>query len=741
MAKKKRKITRKKAAPRRSGAALKMPALDLHPRTRNWIISIGIGLLALLLGLSLLGAAGPFGQNLKSLLAAGFGWGAWFVPFILAGAGWMLLKQHEDRSIPGPMLVGGTLVLLAILGIFGMFGSDSMGPGGFVGYYASLPIVSALGKFAGVLIFLGIGAVGSLILWNFPHYHRSSDGSAGEGGRGLPGQGPGSARSGKRSLGEAASNMFEKVPSFKVKSIERQRKQPDADEDSVAEEADAEQLFTPKNVDASIPYEGPPLSLLDGDKGVARGGDIKANMAIIKRTFGNFHIPVEMGEVTVGPTVTQYTLRPAEGVKLSKIRGFENDLSLALAAHPIRIEAPIPGRSLVGIEVPNSQSTLVRLHTLLDEPAYKESGFRLPLALGRNVAGIPTVLGLEKMPHILVAGATGTGKTVGLNSLIMSLLYHNPPSRLRLILVDPKRVEFPVYNDIPHLITPVIVETEKTVHALRWAVGEMERRFSALSDVRARDIESYNKKIKKSEEPMPYIVIVIDELADLMASRGRDVEAAIVRLAQMARAVGIHLIVATQRPSVEVITGLIKANITTRVAFQVASQIDSRTIIDSAGAEKLLGNGDMLVVSAESSRPRRLQGAFISEDEVKRVADYLKEQGEAEYMDDVIEPQKGVTSGGGDSGPMEDDPLYPEAERLVIETRKASASYLQRRLRVGYARAARLLDLLEENGVVGEGDGAKPREILIDSAGEWEDVDTDDDEHVEKHEEHEEDEE
>lgn len=726
MAKGKRKTARQKAAQKRSGPAVRMPDLDLHPRTRNWIVGIGIGMLALLFALSLLGVAGPLGEWLKTMLAISFGWAAWLVPLILAGAGWMILKQHEERSIPGPLLVGGSLVLLSLLGIFSLFGDAESLPGGIVGYYAMFPINRALGGIAGTVIFLALGAVGGLILWNFPHHRRSPDGRA------LP-MPP--AQSGKRgaasAIGEAAEGILGRMPSFKVKDVERKAKTAkqgsDVEEDTEVVSHQSKDAFTPQSISASMPYEPPPIDLLATDTGRSKGGDIKANMAIIKRTFANFHIPVEMGEVTVGPTVTQYTMKPAEGVKLSKIRGFDNDLSLALAAHPIRIEAPIPGRSLVGIEVPNHQATMVRLRTLLDEPDYAESGYRLPLALGRDVAGKALVVPLERMPHLLVAGATGTGKTVGLNNLIMSLLYRNPPSLLRLILVDPKRVEFPIYNDIPHLLTPVIVDTEKTVNALRWAVNEMERRFDVLATAHARDIESYNKKLKKDDEPMPYIVIIIDELADLMSSRGRDVEAAIVRLAQMARAVGIHLIVATQRPSVEVITGLIKANITTRIAFQVASQIDSRTIIDAAGAEKLLGNGDLLFISAENSRPRRLQGAFVSEEEVAKVAKYLKQQEDADYTESVTEPQHQAGGGGGSSGGGDaDDPLYAEAERLVIESKKASASYLQRRLRVGYARAARLIDMLEENGVVGPGEGAKPREIMIETAGEWEDVEDED---------------
>jgi len=427
-----------------------------------------------------------------------------------------------------------------------------------------------------------------------------------------------------------------------------------------------------------------------------------------------------MSEVNIGPTVTQYTLRPAAGIKLSKITTLCNDLSLALAAHPIRVEAPIPGKPLVGIEVPNKIRAVVRLRNLFEHPNFQNSPSLLTIALGKDVAGNPFFADLARMPHLLIAGSTGTGKTVCLNAIILSLLYQNSPQILRLVLIDPKRVEFPVYNNLPHLLVPAIVTVQKAVNTLQWLVEEMERRFEVLSNEKARDIVSFNEKIiKKGLEPMPYIVLIIDELADLMAARGREIEAGIVRLAQMARAVGIHLIVATQRPSVEVITGLIKANITARISFQVASQVDSRTILDMAGAEKLLGCGDMLFISSSVAKPKRIQGVYVSDKEVKRVVNYIKskvQETKIEQEDELSKslkeeierPEKStnfITS--------EEDPLYEEAKRIVIEAKKASASLLQRRLRIGYARAARLIDLLEEEGIVGPADGAKPREVYI----------------------------
>jgi len=424
-----------------------------------------------------------------------------------------------------------------------------------------------------------------------------------------------------------------------------------------------------------------------------------------------------MGEVHVGPSITQYTLKPAEGVKLSRITNLASNLGLALAAHPLRIEAPIPGRSLVGIEVPNKSIAFVGLRSLLGELAEKKD-YILGFALGRDVTGRAVFADLVHMPHLLIAGSTGAGKSVTIHSLLLGLLFRNPPELLRLLLMDPKRVELAYYNAIPHLVTPVVTEAKKAIQALRWAVKEMDRRYGALQQAGARDIGSYNADAA-NEDVMPYLVIVIDELADLMAAYQREVESSIVRLAQMARAVGIHLIVSTQRPSVEVITGLIKANITTRIALQVASHIDSRTILDRAGAEKLLGRGDMLYMAGDVAKPQRVQGVFVSDGEVKKVAHYL--QGLKEEREDAAEEEDADifadgllagSSGGGESADMGDE-LYEEARHLVVESGKASTSLLQRRFRLGYARAARLIDMLEERGVVGPGEGAKPREILI----------------------------
>ncbi|HSD12284.1 MAG TPA: DNA translocase FtsK, partial [Patescibacteria group bacterium] len=454
-----------------------------------------------------------------------------------------------------------------------------------------------------------------------------------------------------------------------------------------------------------------PVDLLETRNAKPTSGDIAGKMHVIQKTLENFGIPVEMGEVSVGPTVTQFSLKPADGIKLNRITSLSNDLALTLAAHPIRIEAPIPGKSLVGIEVPNQAVAVVSLREIVESKEFAQRKSSLTICLGKDVAGKPWIADLGKMPHMLVAGATGSGKTVCLNAIILSLIYQNGPDDLKLMLIDPKRVELPVYNGIPHLLTPAITEVPKIINALKWAISEMDRRFDLLSKAGKRDITSYNET---AEEKMPFLVIVVDELADLMVASAAEVEGAIIRLAQLARAVGIHLVVATQRPSVDVITGLIKANITARIAFSVASSIDSRTILDMPGAEKLVGRGDSLFLSPDLSMPKRIQCCYVGDGEIRKVVDYLMEQ-----LDEPVQYEEGVTEkaskGGNDFGYDADgeDELLDEARDTVVRAGKASASYLQRRLKIGYARAARLLDLLEERGIIGPGDGAKPRQILV----------------------------
>ena len=485
-------------------------------------------------------------------------------------------------------------------------------------------------------------------------------------------------------------------------------------------------------------WEGPSLDLLEKKQLPADAGDVNQNAQIIKDTLGEFGIDVEMEGANIGPKVTQYTLRPPSGVKLTRITALETNIALNLAAQSLRMEAPIPGKKVVGIEVPNRKSADVPLHSILTSRPWRESHEPLSFAIGKDIAGEAVIGELNKMPHLLIAGQTGSGKSVMINTLLTSLLYHNSPSEMKLILVDPKQVEMAPYADIPHLLTPVITEPDKTISALKWAVNEMQRRYSLLAEHQVKDIASYNKKIRSTGKKimvadedgieqehengaMPYIVIVIDELADLMMVAARDVEALVVRLAQKARAVGIHLVLATQRPSVDVITGLIKANIPARIAFTVASQVDSRTILDQVGAEKLLGQGDMLLLTPSMSKPKRIQGALVTEDEVQKIMNHLHLQSPSQYNNEVVAQPVQLNGRGGvvmdfDSG--SDDAMYKDALRVVVDSGKASASLLQRRLRVGYARAARLIETMEDQGLIGPADGARPREVLISSLDE-----------------------
>lgn len=465
-------------------------------------------------------------------------------------------------------------------------------------------------------------------------------------------------------------------------------------------------------------WQFPNTSLLIKKQDKADAGDVNGNADIIKDTFENFNIEVEMEGANIGPRVTQFTLKPPSGTKLSKISALDRELSLNLAAQSIRIEAPIPGKRAVGIEVPNIKAATVRLSGVLDDKAWKTYSQEHPLSfvIGRDIAGQPVNAALNKMPHLLIAGQTGSGKSVMINTLLTSLLYSNSPADLKLILVDPKQVELTPYNDIPHLLTPVITEPEKCISALKWAVSEMERRLRTFAGQHKRNIAEYNNLT--DQDSMPYIVIVIDELADLMMMAARDVEALVVRIAQKARAAGIHLVLATQRPSVDVITGLIKANVPARIAFTTASQVDSRTIIDGIGAEKLLGMGDMLFSTSETPKPIRIQGAFITDEETVKVNDFLRMQRPPQYDDEVVS-QPVVLNGKGGIVPDNahnadsDDDMFRDAVRVVIENRKASTSLLQRRLRIGYGRASRLIDEMEDQGIVGSADGSKPRDVLV----------------------------
>lgn len=700
-------------APRKKSEGIVRQFRHLSPETKKTLASIVLLALGVFMFLSLFRLAGSAGVFLNYYFAQAFGFGRWYVPaiFILTAFFFMIPAK---RKISGVMIFGALLLILSFNGFLHMmlyhealFSAAQQGRGGgYIGLILSYPLNQTTGFVAGSLILLGLFFVSFIIFFN-----TSFQSIFQKGGNVLkifkifgskkPAREP-------REAQESAHNELE--VEFSSKTIPVDEEETEENEGGETKEGQDEKAGE-RHAQKHFPKIDIPVDLLDSSNHKPRGGDIEANQEIIQKTLANFSIPVEMGEVNVGPTVTQYAIKPAEGIKLSKIVSLNDNLALALAAHPIRIEAPIPGKSLVGIEVPNKTSALVTLRSLIESNEFRSRKTNLSVAVGKDVKGTPWFGNLGKMPHLLIAGSTGSGKSVCINSVIVSLLFQNGPSDLKFILVDPKRVELTVYNGIPHLAIPVITDVKKTVNALRWTILEMEKRFDKLAEFHKRDIESYNREM---EEKMSYIVFIIDELADLMAAAGPEIEGLIIRLAQMARAVGIHLILATQRPSVDVITGLIKANITARIAFSVASAVDSRTILDTSGAEKLLGRGDMLYVTAELSKPKRLQGAFASEAEIKRVIEYLKNQAEPEYIEEIVEktaevPGINFETAGAEGG----DSLLPEAKKVIVQAGKASASLLQRRLKIGYARAARILDLLEEQGVVGPGDGAKAREILV----------------------------
>jgi len=708
---KKNKKSSKKLRKQKEKKSFKYPILT--SRLKRWIIATLMILLGAIVSFSFFEKAGVAGRAIFKSLNFLIGKTVFFIPFFLILGGLLILKPSKKR-IFAPIFLGLLILTVGISGILGGGEADQR-KGGWLGYITSYPFLRYFGFPVTVIVFLTLILIGGLIIWEFLPKEKLSL---------LKERKEKKAEEGKPKE-KPKKEITKLTPKFEIKPIEVPKKTKPItlkEEKEEKEELETSPLELPKEFKEK--YKFPPLELLDRtEEKPITDGDIEHNALIIKKTLENFGINVEMSEINIGPTITQYTLKPAEGIKLSKITGLNNDLALALASHPIRIEAPIPGRALVGIEVPNRKRAKVKIGSLITDPEFQKNPSRLVFCLGRDVMGRPLYPDLGKMPHLLVAGATGSGKTICLNSLIISLIYRNSPKILKLILIDPKRVEFPVYRPLPHLLTDVIFEAQKAVNALNWLVGEMERRFEVLREAGARDIVSYNSALKQKPklkeegfEIMPYIVLIIDELADLMAAKGREIEHAIVRLSQLARAVGIHLVVATQRPSVEVITGLIKANITSRVAFQVASQVDSRTILDIAGAEKLLGRGDMLFLSSEFSRPKRIQGSFVSSAEIKKIVNFIERENVTEETQSLeeslareLEEKREITEMGLEEG----DPLYEEAKKVVIQYRKASASLLQRRLKIGYARAARILDMLEERGVVGPPDGAKPREVYI----------------------------
>ncbi len=715
-------------------------SLDLQDHTRRQVgavIQIALGvtlLLALQGGAGLLG--GSISRGMTFLLGA---WGMLFPLFLISSGALAFFARTPEME--SKRTLGLLLMLISFLGLVQLqaplesFGVQRDQLAGAAGFLVAFPFIMLLSKTVGYVVLISLFCAGLFIAFepDIPALMAA-----------IIGGGDNETKRKKKT-----NNVEENDDQQSLPLLERLKKDLVELEDSPTDLNIVRPAFSDRKIDATSggkekakvmkvngdllemrdtrfqEWKFPELDLLESKHSELKINDeeLKEQAARIKEKLKEFEIDVTMKDAHPGPTVTQFTLQPAEGVKLSKIESLKDDLALALAAQSLRIEAPIPGKALVGIEMPNSERTTVYLRELLESNVFRKSESPLTIPLGRGVSGESFVADIQDMPHLLIAGATGSGKSVSMNALIISLLFQNAPHELKLILIDPKRVELMPYNGIPHLLTPVITESEKALQALRWALAEMGRRLHRFSEAGVRNIREYNEKQTDEEQVLPRIVIVVDELADLMMRQHRkDTETMIARIAQMARAVGMHLIIATQRPSVDVVTGLIKANIPTRIAFRVVSAVDSRTIIDSIGAEDLLGKGDMLYMTAATSNPVRIQGIFISTKEVERVINAVKIAGGGMFTEEITLGEgdaPGVATGGTkdidlDADDNGGDDLFFDAVRVVQETGKASASLLQRQLKVGYARAARLLDIMEEKGVVGPVNGAKARKVYIE---------------------------
>jgi S-DNA-T family DNA segregation ATPase FtsK/SpoIIIE len=726
---KKRKSTRKKGSNKSAAPQHSLPVGFWAQVGAVFLIAISI-----LFVVAWFGAGGPILEWVYTAARSSVGYVVYVAPLLFVYVAVEIFRADENR-LPTVMKLATTLLIVWLAGLFGLIKDDQNTTGGFVGDTINTGMLALVDSGVAAFIYILLIAVTALFvlrvspfavikkLWELMRRDIS------EQDENISVMRKAAALDSPKTIGEIKLNAG--VPMLDAndrKGSHLSSLRGSIKQDKAAEDQAALISVTDPN------WEAPSLDLLEKKQSPADAGDVQQNAQTIRDTLGEFNIDVEMEGANIGPKVTQYTLKPPSGVKLTRITALETNIALNLAAQSLRIEAPIPGQRAVGIEVPNRKAADVRLHGILTAKQWKNATEPLSFAIGKEISGEAVVGELNKMPHLLIAGQTGSGKSVMINTLLTSLLYRNSPSEMKLILVDPKQVEMAPYEDIPHLLTPVITEPEKTISALKWAVNEMERRYKLLAEEKFRDIKSYNQKIQAGNQKlsvpdengnqqqvdsgaMPYIVIVIDELADLMMVAARDVEALVVRLAQKARAVGIHLVLATQRPSVDVITGLIKANIPARIAFTVASQIDSRTILDQAGAEKLLGQGDMLILTPSMSKPKRIQGAWVMDEEVVKITDHLRMQSAPQYNDEIVSQPVQLNGKGGvvmdfDGG---DDDMYKDALRCVVESGKASTSLLQRRLRIGYARAARIIEQMEEQGVIGAADGSRPRDVLINS--------------------------
>lgn len=734
---KKRKTTRKKSSP----AA---PKHDVPSGFWAQVAAVLMIVTSLLLIVAWFGVGGPLLEWLNKTALAGLGYAMYALPVLLVYLAVEIFRAENNR-LPLAMKLAAILEIIWLSGLFGLLKTAARPEaGGLIGDAANQAMLALVDPGVAALMYVLLIIITALFitqlsplaviqkLWDLIRRDRSED----ENNTAVMKQAAKLDKDNKKASELKLNAGVPTVDAAEQPQPEKKSSPLSSLRGSVRQDKAAEEQAA--LVAARDPnWQPPSLDLLEKKQSPADAGDIRQNAQIIHDTLAEFNIDVEMEGANIGPKVTQYTLRPPSGVKLTRITALETNIALNLAAQSLRIEAPIPGQKAVGIEVPNRRAADVRLFGVLDSKQWKGAREPLSFAIGKDISGQAVVGELNKMPHLLIAGQTGSGKSVMINTLLSSLLYRNSPSDMKLILVDPKQVEMAPYEDIPHLLTPVITEPEKTISALKWAVNEMERRYKLLAAEKIRDIKSYNHKIQTSAKKipvadehgnvqqhedgaMPYIVIVIDELADLMMVAARDVEALIVRLAQKARAVGIHLVLATQRPSVDVITGLIKANIPARIGFTVASQVDSRTILDQIGAEKLLGQGDMLLYTPSMSKPKRIQGAWVTDDEVNKITDHLRMQSAPQYNDEVVAQPVQLNGKGGVMIEMNGsgDDMFKDAVQVVIDSRKASTSLLQMRLKIGYGRAARIMAEMEEQGIIGPANGSKPREVLISSLDE-----------------------
>ena len=733
-------------AKKRKSTKKSTPAKPQHSLPAGFWSQVGavmLILLSLLLVVSWFGVGGPVLQWIDMATVKTIGYTAYALPILLIYLAVETFRAEENQ-LPVVVKFAAVLEIVWFSGLFGLMKTASHpNSGGFVGDILNTATLKMVDSAIAVIIYLVLAFITVLFitqtspftvfskLWEMIKSNTKED----DNNRSIMKKAsiaqPAEEEK-KTDLGEIKLNAGVPIidTAKEKKSLLKKVEKPE----KVNEEQALVATRDPN-------WEAPSLELLEKNESGADAGDTRQNAQIIHDTLSEFNIEAAMGDINVGPKVTQYTLRPPSGVKLTRITALETNIALNLAAQSLRIEAPIPGQKAVGIEVPNRKAAEVRLRSTLSSKQWAAARDPLSFGIGKDISGQVVVGELGKMPHLLIAGQTGSGKSVMINTLLCSLLYRNSPSDMKLILVDPKQVEMAPYADIPHLLTPVINEPEKTISALKWAVNEMERRYKLLAGEKIRNIKEYNKRLQSrakkiaiadengnvqehEDGSMPYIVIVVDEMSDLMMMAKKDVETLIVRLAQKSRAVGIHLVLATQRPSVNVITGLIKANVPARIAFTVASQVDSITILDQSGAEKLLGQGDMLFYVTSMSKPKRIQGAWVTDDEVNKITDHLRMQMAPQYNDEVVAQPVQLDGKGGVVMDLSEggDDKFKDAVRVVVERRKASTSMLQTRLGIGYQRAARIIEEMEERGIIGPQNGSKPRDVLISSPEELDEL-------------------